>query len=165
MKDVINCAVIIWYLLSILFTEKKNEHFSSIDLQRFTTRYLLHLKLCWNNQICEILMIEFRVVWPRAWKADQPKQINVYHITRTLQASPIKLQQIRQETAKDNTMPLLRDIIYKRWPNSRSECPLPLCDFWNFREDRTTKHMSTELLGYFPETEFFFSCFWWRIQT
>ena len=34
-------------------------------------------------------------------------------------------------------MPLLRNIIYKRWPNSRSECTLQLCDFWNFREDRT----------------------------
>ena len=52
-------------------------------------------------------------------KADQPNQINVHHITRILPASPIKLQQIREETAKDNTLALLRDIIYEGWPNSR----------------------------------------------
>ena len=67
-------------------------------------------------------------------------QINVCHITRTLQASPIKLQQIRQETAKDNTLPLLRYIIYERWLNSRSKCPLPLFDFRNFRKDLTIEH-------------------------
>lgn len=32
---------------------------------------------------------------------------------------------------------LQRLLIYEGWPNSRSECPLPLCDFWNFREDLT----------------------------
>ena len=72
-----------------------------------------------------------------AWKADQPNQINVYHITRTLPASPIKLQQIREETAKDNILAPLRDIIYEGWANSRTECPLTLCDFRNFSEDLT----------------------------
>ena len=47
---------------------------------------------------------------------------------------------IRQETAKDNTLPLLRYIIYERWPNSRSKCPLPLFDFRNFRKDLTIEH-------------------------
>ena len=70
-------------------------------------------------------------------KADQSRQIHVHHITRTLPASPIKLQQIREETAKDNTLALLRDTIYEGWPSSRSECLLPLSDFWNFREDLT----------------------------
>ena len=78
-----------------------------------------------------------RVTPQPCMKADLPSQINVHHITRTLPASPIKLQQIREETAKDNTLALLRDTIYESWPNSRSECPLPLCDFWNFREDLT----------------------------
>ena len=76
-----------------------------------------------------------RVTPQPCMKADQLNQINVHHITRTLPASPMKLQQIRVETAKDNTLALLRDIIYEGWPNSRSECPLPLCNFWNFRED------------------------------
>ena len=47
---------------------------------------------------------------------------------------------IRQETAKDNTLPLLRYIIYERWPNSRSKCPQPLFDFRNFRKDLTIEH-------------------------
>ena len=46
----------------------------------------------------------------------------------------IKLQHIREETAKENTLALLRDTIYEGWPNSRSECLLPLCDFWDFRD-------------------------------
>lgn len=70
-------------------------------------------------------------------KADQSHQTTVHYITRTLPASPVKLQQIRKETAKDDILALLRDTIYEGWPNSRSECPLRLCDFWNFREDLT----------------------------
>ena len=75
-----------------------------------------------------------RVTPQPCMKADLPNQINVHHITRTLPASPIKLQQIREETARDNTLALLRDIIHEGWPNSRSEFSLPLCDFWNCRE-------------------------------
>ena len=70
-------------------------------------------------------------------KADQQNQINVHHITRTLPAWPIKLQQIREETAKDKTLALLWDIRYEGWPNSRSEFLLPSCDFCKFREDLT----------------------------
>ena len=67
------------------------------------------------------------------WNLDQP---------RTLQASPIKLQQLREKkkTAKDKTLAPLRDISYEDWPNSRSECRLPACDFCNFREDLTIEY-------------------------
>ena len=80
-----------------------------------------------------------RVTPQPCMKVDQPNQINVHYIKTTLPASPIKLQHIRVETAKDNTLALLRDIIYEGWPNSRNEWPLPLCDFWNFREDLTVE--------------------------
>ena len=58
-------------IFAVNFVVKKIGHLSSIHLQRFTTRYLPHLKLCWNrapgknDQICDILMINFRAVWPR----------------------------------------------------------------------------------------------------
>ena len=34
--------------------------------KNFTTRYLLHLKLCRSNQICDILKIDFSAVW--SWR-------------------------------------------------------------------------------------------------
>ena len=75
-------------------------------------------------------------------KADQQNEINVYHITRTLPAWHIKLQQTRDETAKDKTLAILLDIRYEGLPNSRSECLLPPCDFCNFREDLTIENIN-----------------------
>ena len=78
-----------------------------------------------------------RVIPQPCMKADQSHQAYIHHITRTLPALPIKLHQIREETAKDNTLALLRDTIYESSPNHRSESPQPLCNFWNFRKDLT----------------------------
>ena len=70
-------------------------------------------------------------------KADRQNKINVHHITRTLPAWHIKLQQTRDETAKDKTPAILWHIRYEGLPNSRSERLLPSRDFCNFREDLT----------------------------
>ena len=64
-------------------------------------------------------------------------RIDVHCVTKTLPASPTKLQQIREETERDPTLSLLKETIFKGWPNQRSECPTPLHDYWNFREELT----------------------------
>ena len=47
----------------------------------------------------------------------------------------IDIDMIKEETAKDPTMNLLKDIIYRGWPSYRRECPQELWEFWNFRCD------------------------------
>ena len=66
---------------------------------------------------------------------NQLPQLDIHHVTNTLSASPLKLQQIRNETTKDLVLSQLRDTIYKGWPDSRDNCPKPLHDYWNYREE------------------------------
>jgi len=67
----------------------------------------------------------------------QLPEICVHHITQNLPASPTKLQQIRDDTGKDPTMSLLKEVIFGGWPQKREECPQSLHDYWNFREELT----------------------------
>lgn len=64
-------------------------------------------------------------------------QLEVHQVTNTLPATPTRLQQIREETAKDATLSLLRKTIYQGWPEYRSMCPPLIQDYWNFREELT----------------------------
>ena len=64
-------------------------------------------------------------------------RIDIHHITRKLPASPMKLEQIRQETERDPTLSLLKETVFKGWPEKRSQCPTTLHDYWNFREEVT----------------------------
>ena len=67
----------------------------------------------------------------------QLPEICVHHTTQNLPASPTKLQQIRDETGKDPTLSLLKEVVFGRWPQKREECPQSLYDDWNFREELT----------------------------
>ncbi len=58
----------------------------------------------------------------------QLPQVDIHQITSTLPASPIKLQQIRDETANDPTLRKLRQVIYQGWPATREQCPQSLYD-------------------------------------
>lgn len=69
--------------------------------------------------------------------SDQLPQLDVHLVTKTLPASPTKIQQIREETAKDQTLSLLKDTIYEGWPDNRINCPNLLLEYWNFREELT----------------------------
>ena len=40
-----------------------------------------------------------------------------------LNASPTKVQQIKEETAKDETLHSLRAIITQGWPDKQADCP------------------------------------------
>ena len=81
-------------------------------------------------------MIDFRAVWP--WRGKPINQTKSMFITLQghSQRRLPNYNKKHKETAKDNTLALLKDI-YEGWSNSRSDCPLTLCDFRNFREDLT----------------------------
>ena len=52
-----------------------------------------------------------------------------------LNASPSKLECIRQETECDPQMLMLKETIIQGWPKDIKQCPLPLWSFWNFRDE------------------------------
>ena len=63
--------------------------------------------------------------------------VSVHELHLHLNASPTRIAQIKEETAKDETLPLLRSIITRGWPDTRSGCPVHLHAFWNYRDELT----------------------------
>ena len=49
-------------------------------------------------------------------------EICVHHITHNPPASPTKLQQIRDETGKDPTLSLFKEVVFGGWPQKGEEC-------------------------------------------
>ena len=52
-----------------------------------------------------------------------------------LNASPSKLELIRQESECDPQMPMLKELIIQGWPKDIKQCPLPLHSYWNYRDE------------------------------
>ena len=48
---------------------------------------------------------------------------------------PINTKRIKEESAKDPTQLLLKNTIFRGWPNHRKQCLFELHDYWNFRCD------------------------------
>ena len=61
--------------------------------------------------------------------------ITVHELYSQLNASTTRLTQIREETAKDDTLAILRDIIAQGWPERRKDCPECLHGYWNYRDE------------------------------
>ena len=52
-----------------------------------------------------------------------------------LNASPSKLQCIRQESECTPQMLMLKELIIQGWPKDIKQCPLSLHNFWNYRDE------------------------------
>ena len=63
--------------------------------------------------------------------------VSVHELQKHLNASPMRLNQIREETAKDDNLSLLKEVVMKGWPNQRSDCPQLLHSYWNYRDEIT----------------------------
>ena len=61
----------------------------------------------------------------------------MHEIHQNLNASPTRVGQLQEETAKDPTLSALREVIMGGWPEKRSDCPAPLHAYWNYRDELT----------------------------
>ena len=50
-------------------------------------------------------------------------------------SSLVDISMVKEVTAKDPVMNLLKNMIYRGWPDYRKQCPHELWDYWNFRCD------------------------------
>ena len=65
------------------------------------------------------------------------EKIPVHQITQTAPASPERLQEICEATAKDSTLRLLTDIVHEGWPKTIKNCPCSIRSYWYFRDEIT----------------------------
>ena len=52
-----------------------------------------------------------------------------------LNASPVRIVEIRMETSKESNLHALCEIISLGWPENRAHCQTHLMPFWNFRDE------------------------------
>ena len=70
-------------------------------------------------------------------EAVQGLDISVHEVHLNLNASPTRVCQIQEETAKDSTLSSLREVIMRGWPDKRCDCPAALLACWNYRDELT----------------------------
>ena len=61
--------------------------------------------------------------------------LSVHELHQQLNASPARIEQIREETEKDPVLNELKNIIYTGWPETRTDCPERLHGYWNYRDE------------------------------
>ena len=62
---------------------------------------------------------------------------SVHELHLHLNATPTRINQIKEETAKDAVLLSLRAVITQGWPDTKSECPPHLHAYWNYRDELT----------------------------
>jgi len=60
--------------------------------------------------------------------------VSLHDLHVHLNASPTRIAHIKEETAKDEKLLSLRSIT-QGWPDTRSDCPVHLHAFWNYRDE------------------------------
>lgn len=60
---------------------------------------------------------------------------NIHFITE--KSCPMSIDLVKSALARDKSMHVLKQIIYKGWPSQRHECPKELWEYWNHRCDLT----------------------------
>ena len=65
------------------------------------------------------------------------ERIPVHQITQTAPASPERLQEICEATAKDSALRLLTDTVHEGWPKTIRDCPCSIQSYWYFRDEIT----------------------------
>ena len=70
-------------------------------------------------------------------EAVQGLYVSVHEVHLHLNASPMRVSQIREETGKDTTLSALCEIIMQGWPEKRSDCPAYFHAYWNYRDELT----------------------------
>lgn len=61
--------------------------------------------------------------------------IQVHTFIRNLFITDRRLESVRTATLQDPQMQILKKTILEGWPEIRSECPPPVLDFWNHRDE------------------------------
>ena len=56
----------------------------------------------------------------------------------TLPISEMKLEKLKQETAKDSSLQELKHTVKKGWPDSKAETPPGTSPYWNYRDEIST---------------------------
>lgn len=78
-----------------------------------------------------------RAYIPGTTADDQDSETHVHMIVASLPVSADKLQNIRKETAEDETLQTLRQVVHAGWPERRSQIPRNIQDYWNYRRQIT----------------------------
>ncbi|BET02330.1 Reverse transcriptase (RNA-dependent DNA polymerase) [Nesidiocoris tenuis] len=63
------------------------------------------------------------------------EELESIQIPDNLNISQVSLSRVRQETATDDTLPLLASVIKEGWPATKDRLPASLCEFWDYKHE------------------------------
>ena len=104
-------------------------------------RLLLHLQkydvTIWNKPGKSMVFADHlsQNVDVRTSKVPTVPDLNLEVSALELNASPSKLENIRQESEHDPQMLMLKELIIQGWPKDTKQFPLPLRSYWNYRDE------------------------------
>ena len=55
----------------------------------------------------------------------------------SIKVAPERLNQLQKCTSQDLVLETLKTTVLSGWPERRNECPVPVRDYWNYREEIT----------------------------
>jgi transposase InsO family protein len=115
---------------------KKNVHKASPRIARMLLRihkYNVEIKYVPGTKIQ--LADALSRISPMEGEEIKGLDITVHEIESQINASPAKIAEIQQETARDSVLSALKEIIMSGWPHLRMDCPTHLQDYWNYRDE------------------------------
>ena len=74
-------------------------------------------------------------IHPEASKVPTIPNLKLEVSALELNASPSKLECIRQESEHNPQMLMFKELIIQGWPKDIKQCPLPLHSYWNYRDE------------------------------
>ena len=74
-------------------------------------------------------------IHPEASRMPTIPDLNLEVSALELNASPSKLENMRQESERDPQMLMLKELIIQGWPKDIKQCPLQLRSYWNYRDE------------------------------
>ena len=104
-------------------------------LQRLLLRLQKYNVTKWYKPGKSMILVDHlsRNVNPEASKVPTIPGLNLGVSSLELNASPSKLEHIRDEPERDPQMLTLKELIIQGWPKDIKQCPLPVRPFWNFK--------------------------------
>ena len=70
-------------------------------------------------------------------KMNEELECYVHTVDSRMPVSEERLEQIKKETATDQTMKTLFSTIRRGWPETRKQAPCEIYDYWNYRDELT----------------------------
>ena len=74
------------------------------------------------------------------YRSEVEEEVESIHAVDYLPISEPQVLEIREETSRDETLQMLKDVILQGWPEKRHSLPISMHAYWNIRDELTVQN-------------------------